>query len=309
MSVETMLGDAFQHFGAGMVVAGLDYATYMLTNSRQDRIELKRDCLKSIEYMLDAQAQNTEKTGVTDAANNKPAEGDAENAEAPVAASPAPKDTMQYAQNAALAMDYFTKMGLVKKDTSFVQKVKNFWYDLLHTERINNLSYAGKFAFAIGAEILYDTAIGFAHYTQVKGHTPIGAWATNLYQIPFFFGGMVAGNGMKKGVNWFLTSKEEKKLNKAIDKATRNTNIVDIVMNYEPPQEVKQQLEKMGVKALPSQLTKQGKKIYGKAIEGLKDGLAYIPKKFDTYKKAKEEAHKAEKEARKKRFEELTKGH
>jgi len=306
MSIETMFGDAMQHFGAGMVVAGLDYSTYMLTNSKQDRIEAKRECLKSIEHLLDAQPKDAGTAEVVDASKQ---EGEAKKAEVPVTVSPAPKDPLQYAQNVALVKDYFVKMGLVKKDISVKQKIKNFWHDLIHTERINNLSYAGKFAFAIGAEILYDTAIGFSHYTQIKGHTPIGAWATNLYQIPFFFGGLVVGNGMKKGVNWFLTPNEEKKLNKALDKAARNTNIVDVVMSYEPPQEVEAQLEKHGMENIPSQLTKAGKKVYGKAMEGLTEGVAYIPKKFEAYMKAKADAEKAKSEARQKRFDEITKGH
>lgn len=307
-----ILTDLAWHYVAGITIAGVDYATYRVANPKEKRLEEKRQCFKSIAYLLDANASPVQTAEVTDLSDKlKEAEGEAPKTMVPVEAIP-PKDSRQYAINVELVKDYFLKSGMVKTDIPFVLKVKNFFHDLIYTERINDLGKAGRIGFAIGAEVLYDTLGGFNHYST-QGYSPIAAFGLNALQIPFFWAGLVTGKGAKKVVNAVSIHGEERKLDKAIDKSIKNTSIVDIVLNYEPPKEVQKELESNGIKSQTAELTSKGRDMAAEFAhnvkEGLKKGVDYLPKKLEEFQKARKEAEEAERKARKSRFDELTKGH
>ena len=80
----------------------------------------------------------------------------------------------------------------------------------------------------------------------------------NIYQIPSFWVGLWLGNGLKKFINLLITSSAEKKLDKAIQELLQRTNIVEIVVNYEPPEQIRSNLLEQGVPIYASQLTRVG---------------------------------------------------
>ena len=52
MTTDTTLTDGLGHFGAGVVIALLDYITYAAANPSAERIERKTDCLEAMEAIL-----------------------------------------------------------------------------------------------------------------------------------------------------------------------------------------------------------------------------------------------------------------
>jgi len=304
--------EILEHFGAGVAVAGADYATYLVTNKRSKRIDDKKEVLKSIDFILKAnpkpaeaivEEKPEEKVKGT-ATAEKSLEDNVKEATVLPKAEADLTDSSQYAINIEVVKSYFTKTGTIKQDLSLFKKVKNFFHDLIYTERINNLSNVGKLGFALGAEILYDTAFGFAHYTQVKGQTPIGSWANNIYQVPAFCGGLIAGNALKKGFNYMVVTGEERKLEKGIAQFVRESEIVDLVLQYEPSEHVNQVLEDQGIESHSSKLTRAGEKMYKKLGKKIGDA-AY---KVTHYNQMKREEQEKESQALKDRFDELTKG-
>src|SRR3989344_80939 len=100
MPVESIISDAFGHFGAGIVVALGDYITHKVANPKAKRIEQKKEALKSIDLILQANA----KTIDVIADGQTPA---------PIKESVA-KDSLQYALNNAVAMEYLVRAGIIK---------------------------------------------------------------------------------------------------------------------------------------------------------------------------------------------------
>ena len=131
--------------------------------------------------------------------------------------------------------------------------------------------------------------------------------ATTLYQIPACFAGLWMGNGLKKGINLFMSSNDERKLDKTIQQLLHDTPIVDLVMKYEPPEQVKNELNSRGIQVYVSQLTQSGKGMYkqlqhiAESAKSTADGVIHFAQK-------QQEKDQQERDDRKKRFDDLTKG-
>jgi hypothetical protein len=213
-------------------------------------------------------------------------------------------ESMQYALNVDLVKDYFMSEGIIKKNVPFHLKVKSFFRNLIYEERLNNLSTGAKFLFATLAEFLYDSVFGIRYYTQVRQESPLASLANNIYQIPAFFGGLWFGNIAKKGFDWFRST-DEKKLDKTINKLVRNTDIVDLVLTYRPPESLKAELEKKGIKDYTTRLTSAGKITLEKMGKNVSD-LVY---RMTHVKELSDQRHADESRRIKDRFDEIVAKH
>ncbi|KYK25536.1 hypothetical protein AYK26_05885 [Euryarchaeota archaeon SM23-78] len=304
-----ILYDGLLHFGAGVALSWADYATCRAINRKTDRVEQKKECLESIELLLDSNAAQAQPAEVVEI-EGKPVGNEEkqekktleENVSENTGRPSMNKDSMQYALNVEQVKDYFIREGFVKKDLPFFQKAKNFFRNLVYEERLNNLSTRAKLIFAAGTEFLYDSLIGIKYYTQIRQQSPLASIANNIYQIPAFFAGLVFGNWTKKGFDYFR-SREEKKLDKTIKKLVTSTDIVDLVLTYQPPEEIKPALEKHGFKDYASKLTTSGKRLYekmGKNVKELTYNITHI-------RERREQKEAERKKALQDRFDNITK--
>lgn len=299
MGLESIATDGFLHFTSGVVVSFLDYGTTRLTGSSEERINNKKECIMSIEKILDGTGfkANSEDT------QNEDAQETEEIVNKNNVTTP---ETLQYAMNVETVKDYLNSSGKVKFNQPIYKRILNFFPNLIKHEKINNLSWRKKLLFATGFEVIYDSIFGFNYYTNIVGESPIAALSRNMYQIPLFAFGLLTGNGAKKVVGWFATPKEERMLDKTINKLLRETPILDVVVTYKTPENVQKELKNKGLKVYSSRLTGTGKS----AVKGL---LNFAGKSeelagyFSKYKKKKEESYLKSKEERKKIFDEITK--
>ena len=289
MAIETIIADAVAHAGAGVALAFFDYLSSKLTNPKAARIARKRKCLNSIDALLDSEEPNPP---------DSPAD---------VERRAVPKDSLEYAAHIADAQAFLRSSGLVRLQTSLWQRVKDGARSVLVDEKINGLSATQKLFVAMGAEIVYEIAFGFYHVTQILKRSPASAVAANLYQIPAFWLGVWAGGGLKTLVNLLVTPYEEKQLDRMIRKLLEETNIVSIVVNYRAPETLKSHLTAQGLEMSAAQLTRMGqgafrqlKEFAETAKQTADDALHYPQKQAEQERQAQD--------ARRKRFDELTKG-
>ena len=182
------------------------------------------------------------------------------------------------------------------------EKVWNFFPYIIKHEKINNLTWRKKALFAIGFEVIYDSLFGYSHYTQVVGESPIAALSRNIYQIPVFVLGLIAGNKIKKIINWFLTSTEERQMDNTIKQLLQETPVLDIVVNYEMTDTVQQAVEQKGIKVYTSKLTGAGQTAY----KNLKK-FAKKSKDLADYWEKREKQYELDRQKRADRFKDLTK--
>jgi hypothetical protein len=291
MALEQLANDAMAHFGGGITVALVDYVSFIATNPKEERIAKRQECVKSIELVLDNTVKQPDQNQ-------------------PVAF--VEKDSLQYAKNVETVRKYFMENGKLKMQLPFGQRFRNAMRNLMYQERINNLGNVQKLGVAAALEFGYDSVLfGSTYYTHIMKVSPIAALATNLYQIPMFFAGLWTGNIIKKGVNWFVKSGDEKKLDRTIDKLTKETPILDLVLQYKAPEQIQQQLKAQGVDYHVPQLTMSGKTLYksvGKFAGKFAESTAAAADSIIHYGQRQEEERKAKKEEAKKTFDELTKG-
>ncbi len=288
MAIETILTDALAHGGSGIVLSLLDFVTSKVANPKAARLEQKKKCLTSIEVLLDSESAQEEPTP------NPSQEGN----------YVVSKDSVEYAQHVTAIRDYLRSSGLVKLQLPFVRRIKNGARNLIFHEKINGLSNLQKLGVAIGVEVLYDSVFGFHYYTNVLKKSPVAAIVLNLYQIPAFWVGLWLGNGIKKFIDIMITPRDEKKLDKAIRQLINDTKIVEIIVNYTPPEVVQSSLAEKGIEMYTSQLTRAGQS----AFKHLKQ-LAETARETAGDMLSSSQKHEEEKEERRKRFDELTKGH
>ncbi|MGA1869946.1 MAG: hypothetical protein ACMUJM_15540 [bacterium] len=279
----SITADALGHLGGGIVISLLDYATYRIANQQEARIARKKECIKSIDVLLEAEKQ----------------EPDIENT------AEVGKDSVQYALNVEAVKEYLNTYGLIKLELPLLKKIKGFFKALLYNEKINKLTALQKLGVALGAEIIYDSLFGFSYYTHILKQSPIAAISRNLYQIPALFAGLLVGNAIKGILDWISTSKEEKHLTETIKELVKQTPIVDIVVNYQAPENVKEELVMKGIKLYGSKLTQKGAIAY----QRLRNMAAEAADSVAHYTENYEKEYTIKSEYIKSRFDELTKGH
>ena len=175
-----------------------------------------------------------------------------------------------------------------------IQNIKNYLKGLRRGEFINPLSPWNKFFLAIGLEVIYDTLLGRSSYRDA-GQSPLVAFAYNIYQIPAFWAGLMLGSGIRWLVNFVSTPSEERKLTKEIQRRVRGTNILDIVQNYEPSEDIEKQLSLKGVS-------------FASITAPMSEGVRYLIDEISGYSAKKEAARNQERERIRNSFKDLTKG-
>lgn len=301
MALEQILTDSFAHAGVGVALALADFLTHKLTNPTAQRVTQKARCLQAMECLLDSAAPQISAAS----AGQPPAE-----TESGTESSPQPvfapqkiiisQDSVEYAEQIAIVREYLRATGLVKFQLPAVERVKNGMKHLLLDEKLNNLSTPIKLGIAAGVEIVYDVIFDF----RVQG---AGGIATTLYQIPAFWAGLWLGNGVKKIINLFLISKDERRLEKTIQQLIHDTPIVDLVVRYEPPEQVQQELNSRGIQVYVSQLTRTGQGMY-KRLQHLAESAKSTADGVIHFSQKQQEKEQQERDERKKRFDDLTKG-
>jgi hypothetical protein len=294
MAIEAVFSESIAHAGVGVALALVDFLTSKFTNPTATRIARKTRYLQAIAAVLDAE------TPLVDVS-----EPDAEASPRQAVVS---KMSVEYAEQVSVVRDYLRTSGLAKLQVPLFQRIKDGVRHLLAHEKINTLSSLPKLGIAAVLEILYDVLFEF----QLRGAAGIAA---SLYQIIALFVGMWAGTWLNKILNLFLSSADERKIEKILNKLIQDTAIVDIVMKYEPPEAVKAELSSRGIDMYVSQLTRAGKGAYKHLqhlAESAKDAAGAAQKaagdvvRFPQKQQEKEEQERAE---RRKRFDDLTKGH
>lgn len=274
---ENLVSDALSHLVAGVTLSIVDFSTSKISNQSVERIEIKKDCLIAMDFILEQ--NNTGNGASTDI-----------------------KET-NYAENIIKIRKYLISNGLLKNRVNFVTYLNNF----IKHEKINNLTVAQKFGLAIGLEVIYDTLFGFHHYTVIMKQSPIAAIASNIYQIPAFFAGLLFGEKILGIYKWLAISSDEKSLDKTIDELIKNTPVIKYVQEFTPSPDTSAKMNKQGIDNIEAELTYAGKKIFT-GLQGLADRTKKAMECLVNYKMKNEEKLKNDSEARKKRFDEITKG-
>jgi len=210
------------------------------------------------------------------------------------------KDSMVYAEQVTTVRDYLRTSGIVKLQLPVLDRIKDGLRNLVFHEKINILSNMQKLGVAFGVEVLYDILFDFQH----RAVTGIAA---SLYQIPALFIGLWVGNGVKKVLNLFLISGDERKIDKTIQQLMEETPIVEIIVNYVPSEKVKSDLVERGKKVYMIQLTRAGKGAY-KRLQQIAETAKSTADDVIHFAQKHEEKEKQDQEERRKRFDELTKG-
>ncbi len=290
MAFELFINDALAHAGAGIALSLLDVVSAKMANPKAARLERKQRCLAAIEVLLDTDTPpRTERIGDTE--DEAPKED----------VFTVAKDSVEYADYVKAVRDYLRSSGLVKLQVPLFQKIKDGVRNLLLHEKINGLAKLQKLWVALGFEVLYAGFSGFLTQNFVA------AVAAGLYRIPAFWLGLWLGNGIKSFINLIVTPKEEKKLDRTIEALLQETNIVEIIVQYQPPETVQRSLSDKGLEIYGSQLTRVGQGAFSqirKLAESAKDTADDVL----NYPQKQEEKHVQEQEERRKRFDELTKG-
>ncbi|MCB9359642.1 hypothetical protein H6503_06955 [Candidatus Woesearchaeota archaeon] len=251
MSIEMIIGDMIQHGLAGMAFPVLDYVSTRATNPRDKRMEKKTEVLQSISRLLDAEKES----------QAVPPESLAETDESLNASPLIPKGSLQYAENVQVVREFLLENGKIKMDLPLGQKIKYGFMNLVYHEKINNLGARGKGVLAVALEVA-DSFVGLEHYSEKFGASPVGAWYTNLWQVGALWGGLMLGKPVTRLIDWTTTSRDEKKLNRAISESLKGTPILDIIVNYDPPQSVADEMDKKGMTIYTSKLTEAGQSLY-----------------------------------------------
>jgi len=291
MAIEAVVTEAVAHAGVGVAVSLVDFLSAQFTNPAKSRIHQKTRYLQAIDLILDAESP-------PQSAISK------DSAEC--------KNSVEYAEQVSVVREYLRRSGLVKLQVPFFQRFKDGVRNVLAHEKINTLANLPKLGIAAVIEIVYDVFFEF----QMRGAAGIAA---SLYQIPALFAGMWVGTWLNKIINLFMSSSDERKIEKTLKKLMQDTAIVDIVMQYEPPEALKAELSSQGIDMYVSQLTRTGKGAYKHLrhiAETAKDAAGAAQKAAGAvaddvvhFSQNQQEKTEQERTDRRKRFDDLTKGH
>ncbi len=303
MALETFVTDGLAHIAAGVGIATLDFLTYRVANPKDERLNRKTRCLASIEVILDTEKSldRTAEPSFEEAVKDEQGGAALPSDEKPEAHI-VPKDSLEYAQHVANVQNYLRSTGIVKLDLPFYERMKDGVKNLIYDGKVNDLTNLQKLGVAIGVEVVGDIVIGV-----YQGAFPIPAVAKSLYQIPTLWVGLWLGNGLRAFLNMLTTSGEERRLNKGIEQLLKETTVVDIIIAYEPPEEIQKGLFEQGINLSATQLTRLGKgafhhlKQFAESAGETAEGVVH-------YAEKKEEQAQQEKAERQKRFDKLTKG-
>ena len=273
MNIDKLVAVGIAHMGAGVVLALIDFITANLSTSKGKRIERKTECLRSVELILDAESPDPETPGKQQFLS---------------------KDSVEYAKHVGTVRDYLAASGLVRLQLPFAKKIKEGFRHFVFHEKINTMHNLNKLLTALGVEIVYDILVeGF--YGLV----------TTMYQAPLFFAGLWIGNA-GCGLVRAMSSGEERTLDKTIRRLVEETNLVDIVLNYAPSEDVKNEMHSDGDELISVQLSLAGKKLR-KGMQQIADTAKNAAEQVATYQQNKREEEEKEVDDRKKRFDDLTK--
>ncbi len=291
MPIEAVVTEAVAHAGVGVVVSLADFLTAKISNPATSRIQQKTRYLHAIDLILDA--ENSSADTSTAAVRQQPTVS---------------KNSVEYAEHVSVVRDYLRTSGLVKFDVPFLQRIKDATRHLLAHEKLNTLANLPKLGIAAALEILYDVVFDF----QMRGAAGIAA---SLYQIPALFFGLWAGTWLNRILNLFMSSADERKIEKTLKKLMQDTAIVEIVVQYEPPDAVKAELSSRGIDVYVSQFTRAGKgafKHLQQIAETAKDAAGAAQRAAGDvvhFSQKQQEKETQEREERRKRFDDLTNGH
>ncbi len=306
MALETLLTDGLVHVGAGIGLAMLDFLTYRVGNPKDERLKRKTKCLAAIEVLLDTENSlapspqpSFDATIKEEQEEPTPTPSQEGNDEEVHVAS---KDSVEYAGHVTAVCDYLRSSGIVKLELPLLERIKDGFRNLIFHEKINGFTNLQKLGVAIGVEVVFDIAVGL-----YRSAVPITALAKSLYQIPTLWIGLWLGNGIKKFLDIMTTSAEERKFDKAIQQLLQDTNIVEIIVKYTPPEGVQKNLFEQGINLSTTQLTQFGKGAFTH-LKQLAETAKETAEDVLNYSQKKEEQQEQEREERKKRFDELTKG-
>ena len=288
---DTFLTDALAHTFAGIAAALLDFASSKVATPSAKRLSQKQQCLAAIDALLDSEPATA---------------AVAEDPSAPPRQRLA-KDSLAYAEQINIARDYLCAAGFVKLELPFFQRALNGIRNVVKHEKINNLAPLQKLWVALGVESIYNLLFGFYFYTNILKKSPVIAVAVTLYQIPAFWAGLWLGGGLKTVLNYLFTSGDEKKLDAAIQQLLQRTPIVNIVVNYRPPETVQQSLLERGSALSAAQLTRVGQGAFQQIKQFAENAQASAADVLNYPEKQRAKEQQARDE-RKKRFDDLTQG-
>lgn len=200
MAFETLIADGIAHMGVGAGFSILDFAGSKLASSKAKRIDKKKKCLESMEFILDA-----EKSG-------------------------SGNDSSEYSGHVETVRNYLAASGKAGLKLSLTDKIKGGFRYFVSHEKINNLGNLRKLWVAVGIEILFDIVFDF-------GSRGVSGVAASLYQIPVFWIGLVVGGAFCGFLDVLVSSEDEHKLDQTIRSLADETKIADIVTGYEAPEE------------------------------------------------------------------------
>lgn len=242
MAFESLIADALGHAGGGVVFALADHILYRAANPAADRLERKRAALEAMERILDADPALGE--GPREAAARTPGE---------------------FARDVATVRDHLVATGRLRRQGSGARRLLESLRTLTRRERINPLSPMGKLGVATLLELLYDSGFWMGFYAHEWQMSPIAAFSTNLYQIPCFWAGLVAGAWLCAGPARLFRPREERRMDGAIEELLRETPILERVVRYETPAEVRTELEAGAETAASARLTRGGRRMLAAA--------------------------------------------
>ena len=251
-ALEFMIGNSALHFGGGFAFSVMDYVKFTLGQNKDERTEQKKGIVRSMDTILTRFNGEIPPAVVVDDKNS--------NQTLPQG-KPLTQD-YQFAENVAFVKQYLLEHGLLKKDVSNGRRVLYHIKNFFKEETINSSSSKARWGWAAGVEVFYDSLLGFGHYSNIVGQSPVAAFSYNIWQIPAFWLGLTTGKYATKGFhNLFARTSEERAVDKAIQGSLRNTKILDIVANYEPSEQLKKELKEGGVAQYRTAFTNAGKSI------------------------------------------------
>ncbi len=293
MAYENWVIDAVGHFGSGIAVSAGSNMLYRKANPLEDRVRGKKECCLSIEVILDSQPmKNVTPTVPVDGASTTAAPAADDNRGVPI-------ESFQYAQNVMSVREYLASNGNLSSSDNPLRRAWTGVKSVFTGDRINKMGPASTAVFAIGMETI-DSITGIQFYAQQVGESPLGAVWRNSYQVPAFIAGLYVGRFATRALQWSSRSSEEKEFDRRIEQLLKQTDIVDIVMNYEPSESVRRQIQREGLKMVTGTLTGAGHKL----AEGARSAVAAIGASGEKRRALEAQA----KDERQQRFQDIVNG-
>lgn len=220
-----------------------------------------------------------------------------------------------YSDSMLKVKEYLIAKGLIKNDVGLMARIKIALRSVSCKELVNSLSLPALFATAAVIEILFDLVIG-VHIASPENTGLISILIADLYQIPLLFIGLVIGRILKDLWQFTLDNGENQKMEDAIKACIENTHLLDTVLASNDDSfgdDVQHSAKLFKVK-----LTRSGEKFYKKLTDisdkvtntakDLTESARNVTEDLVNYQKTQQEKHEKDKEERKSRFDDITKG-